>query len=230
MEKKQPRELILKILSEKVSVKEDVLEKTVEAFAQLKSGLKEFATELNLQIGNIDKRIHVEFHDKGEFEAELRVGADVLIFHMHTNVFEFDKSHSLWKTSYIKEDNTRTFCGLINVYNFLTDSFTYNRINDLGYLIARIFINKESHYFVEGKRQLGFLYNDLAHSILEPAQITAIVESAVLYCLDFDLLTPPYETVKEATVNEIQEMSNSLHMKTGKRLGFKFQADHDEIV
>ena len=34
----------------------------------------------------------------------------------------------------------------------------------MGYCIGRIFINKENHYFVEGKRQLGFLYNDFMNS------------------------------------------------------------------
>ena len=44
----------------------------------------------------------------------------------------------------------RTYCGVINMYNFLSDSFKYNRENDLGYLIGRMFINKENT-FVEGK-------------------------------------------------------------------------------
>ena len=35
-----------------------------------------------------------------------------------------------------------TFCGIINIYNFLSDSFKYNRESDLGYLVGRIFINK----------------------------------------------------------------------------------------
>src|SRR5574340_1141800 len=59
-------------------------------------------------------------------------------FH-HTNVFEFDTRHLVWKTSYVKEKATRSFCRMINVYNFLPDSFKYNRANDLGYLVARIF-------------------------------------------------------------------------------------------
>jgi hypothetical protein len=42
------------------------------------------------------------------------------------------------------------YFGVVNVYNFLSDSFRYNRERDLGYLVARIFLNKEGHFFVQG--------------------------------------------------------------------------------
>ncbi|MBL7891665.1 MAG: hypothetical protein JNL63_03475, partial [Bacteroidia bacterium] len=161
--------------------------------------------------------------------VQIRVAGDTVIFYMHTNIFEFDKSHRIWKTSYVKEDNNRSFCGMIQVFNFLADSFKYNRVNDLGYLIGRIFINKESHYFVEGKRQLGFLYNDFVNTTIDKAALKAIVESAILYCLNFDLFTPPFDSVKEVTVSDIQAVENSMQISTGKRLGFRFQSDTDQI-
>ena len=118
---------------------------------------------------------------------------------------------------------------MINVYNFLADSFKYNRTRDIGYLIARVFINRELHYFVEGKRQLGFLYNDFSKAVIDKKAITAIIESAILYCLSFDLFTPPFTTVNEVSVEEIVEASNSMQITTGKRLGFRFIADNDRI-
>ena len=130
MEKKTSRELILKTLKEKSSMKQDVYSNTLEAFLTLKKTAKELAYELSKAAHSIDKRVVIEFKEKGEFEFELRVAGDLLIFAMHTNIFEFDKSHQVWKSSYIKEDNSRTFCGMINIYNFLNDSFKYNRIND----------------------------------------------------------------------------------------------------
>ena len=33
--------------------------------------------------------VTVEYHDRGEFEFRLKFAGDVLIFMMHTNVFEF---------------------------------------------------------------------------------------------------------------------------------------------
>jgi hypothetical protein len=50
----------------------------------------------------------------------------------------------------------------------------------------------------------------------------------VNYCLDFDLLATPYDDVKEVTVAEMMEYSQNMSLPTGKRLGFRFQADPDE--
>jgi hypothetical protein len=103
-------------------------------------------------------------------------------------------------------------------------------MNDLGYLIGRIFTNKENHYFLEGKRQLGFLYNDFVHATVDEKAIRAVLESTILYCLNFDLYTPPFDSIKEISVSEMQAASESMQIKTGKRLGFRFQADNDEIA
>ena len=229
MEKKTPRELIIKTLREKSTMKQDVYANTLRAFSILKSSAKETVAELAKITSSIDKRIIIEYKEKGEFEFELRVAGDLLIFAMHTNIFEFDKSHQLWKSSYVKEDNSRSFCGMINIYNFLNDSFKYSRVNDLGYVIGRVFVNKENHYFVEGKRQLGFLYNDFVHASADAEALKAVLESTILYCLNFDLFTPPFDATKEISVLDMQSASDSMQIKTGKRLGFRFQADSDEI-
>jgi hypothetical protein len=218
---------ILQVLKEKSSMKQDVYARNLEVFRMLRETVIEFADTLKPQASGIDKRLIVEYRNKSEFEFELRVAGDILIFSVHTNVFEFDNSHPMWKTSYIKENAARSYCGMINIYNFLSDSFKYNRYNDLGYLVARIFVNHEGHYFVEGKRQLGFLYNDFAASTISKEDLRKILESAVLYCLDFDLFTPPYDEVKVISLAQVLETSAMMSVKTGKRLGFRYQADND---
>ncbi|MEO6904027.1 MAG: hypothetical protein ABI315_12900 [Bacteroidia bacterium] len=224
-----PYELILKTLHEQTSLKQDVYDTTLKNFMFFKATTKKLVSELKKDMGNIDKRLIIEYKDRGEFEYEIRIAGDLLIFSMHTNVFEFDKSHNIWRSSYVKQDNSLSYCGIINIYNFLHDSFKYNRYNDLGYVIGRVFINKEDHFFLEGKRQLGFLYNDIVHSVIDEKAIRNILESTILYCLNFDLYTPPFDSIKEVSVNAIQMATESMQIKTGKRLGFKFQADNDEI-
>lgn len=219
--------MILKVLKEKSSLKQDVFAKNIATFKLLKEVCKEITKELKPQASEIDKRLLVEFKDKSEFEFEVRVAGDVLIFSMHTNVFEFDTSHQIWKSSYVRDNEAASYCGMINIYNFLADSFKYSRTNDLGYLVARIFVNFEEHFFVEGKRQLGFLYNDFQNSVISKEQLRNIVESAILYCLDFDLFTPPFDEVKVISLGQVQEDSAMMSVKTGKRLGFRFQADND---
>jgi len=225
----EAQQIILRLLKEKSALKQEVFHRTMQLFRDFKEEIKSVVDELKPKAARIDKRIVIDYREKSEFEIELHVAGDVLIFYMHTNVFEFDKSHPLWKTSYVRNDPSMSYCGMINVYNFLADSFKYNRINDLGYLIARIFTNVEGHYFVDGKRQLGFLYNDFVNNIIDRATIRRIVESTIIYALDFDLYTPPFDEMKEVSVSQLLEASMGMQMKTAKRLGFRFQADTDQL-
>jgi len=227
--KKSPKELIIDILKEKACLKQDVFKKTISIFKDFKEEAEKLTKQVRSEMQKIDKDISVEFIDKAEFEFHIKYGGDILVFFMHTNVFDFDKSHNIWNTSYIKEDELRSYCGMINIYNFLADSFKYNRINDIGYLVARFFVNKDLHYFVEGKRQLGFLYNNFTTRIINKNKIREIIESSIIYSMDFDLLTPSFDSMKEVSVDDVIQLSSAMTIKTGKRLGFKFSADNDSF-
>lgn len=230
MDKKQKtRELIEDILKVKSVNKQNVYRNTFQAFNDLKEIVQKVADDLKAKMEKVDKRLKIEFRSDGDFKFEIQVAGDLVVFYMHTNVFDFDKSHAIWKTSYVKEDNYRSFCGMISIYNFLSDSFKYNRSNDVGYMIGRMFINKDNHFFIEGKRQLGFLYNDFSNLMIDKKRLLDIVESAILYSLSFDLFTPPFESHQQISISEIQEANLQMQITTGKRLGFRFQADSDQI-
>lgn len=225
MEENSTKTKNLKVLTEKSFLKQNVYDVTLSSIKTIKEVLQEIAVEYNKVLQDVDHRLLLEYRDKGTFEAEIKVAGDLLIFNMHSNIFEFDRSHGVWKISYMKNNKLASYCGVINIYNFLADSFKYNRLDDLGYLIGRIFINSEKHFFVEGKRELGYLYNDFGKVQIDKAVIRKIIESGIQYTLGFDLLVPPYDTVKILTVSQMQEKMNKHRLQTGKRLGFKFQAD-----
>lgn len=229
-DRSSPRDLILHTLRTKSCMKQDVYHRTMSLFADMKELLQELVTDLAGSMLPIDERVGVAYIDKGSTACELKVAGDIIIFHMHTNVFRLDQSHHLWRTTYLEEDELRGYFGVVNMYNFLSDSFKYNRERDLGYLVARLFINKEGHFFVQGKRQLGFLYNDLPGAVMDRAQLLRILESVVLYVLEFDLLAPPYDQVQQVTVSEMNELNANLKLSTGKRLGFRFQTDMDDLM
>ncbi|NWJ50625.1 MAG: hypothetical protein HXX14_07160 [Bacteroidetes bacterium] len=214
-------------LQDKASLKQDIYTKTLNTFKTLYDILFTLSKEYEQFSSTQNAPIPFRLTKKSEFEIELQFGGDVLIFMMHTNIFEFSRDHEVMKTPYIREDKLRSYCGVIHIFNFLADSFKYNRLNDIGYLIGRLFINKELHYFIEGKREVGLLYPNFATSIVDEQSIRKIIESAIEYTLNFDLLTPAFDSIKEVSVDEIQTTSDNIKLKTGKRLGFKFQADHD---
>lgn len=222
-----PRDLIIQAMQVKSAMKQDVFTATVAFFELVKETLRSIAEDLDRTVTRKDERLVVSYLDKGTMACELKVAGDTIIFHMHTNVFKLDQSHSLWRTSYLEEDEMRGYFGVINVYNFLSDSFKFNRDRDLGYLVARLFLNKENHFMAQGKRQLGFLYNDLAGNVLDPARLREVLHSIILYVIEFDLLAPPYDQVNQVTVSEMNELNANMQISTGKRLGFRFHADGD---
>src|SRR3954465_13818182 len=152
------KQIIMKLLSEKSVMKQDVYSNTIAVFNELKDILKEKADELSDEILKVDKRINIYSKDISLQSIQLKVAGDILDFQMHSNVFEFDRSHPMFKSSYVKKNEMNSYCGIISVYNFLADSYKYNRLNDLGYLIARIFVNRENRFFVETRTQIGYKY------------------------------------------------------------------------
>ncbi len=219
---------LFEAIIKKASLKQHVYYNTYDTFNRVKKVIKKLVKDYHeLEIQG-ERYIPFEYKNRGEFEVELKFGGDILIFMMHTNVFEFPRNHDIMKLPYITEDLERSYCGIINIYNFLGDSFKYKRINDIGYLIGRIFINKDGHYFIEGKREIGLLYRSFDVALMNDESASKIIQSAITYTLNFDLLTPPYEQVKVLSVYEIQTTLDNMKIRTGKRLGFKFQADSDD--
>ncbi|MCB9223436.1 MAG: hypothetical protein R2780_15020 [Crocinitomicaceae bacterium] len=218
------RKVLLETLKRKSGHKQDVFQNTKEWFYILKKVLQECIDELSGQLG--DDRIRFRVEDQGLGEARLYLGSDVLVFHMHSNVFKLPPTDYATQTSYVKNKPENAYCGIINVYDFLADSYEQNRPNDLGYLICRIFVNKEDHFKVEGKGPLGIAYQNYMNQVLTEEILHELILRIGIYALDFDLLTPPYQAVSTVSVEELQTLSSHSKLRTGKRLGFRFHSDN----
>lgn len=225
MSKNNLEEKIIQSLALKSNIKQLVFDNNEVVFSLMKKTLTEITDDYNKQLTNLKERVRLEFTDYGEFIAKLRVAGDMLVFSMHSNIFEFDREHKVWETDYVKTDPLNSYCGIINIYNFLDDSFRYNRMDDLGYLIGRIFVNKNNHFFVEGKRQMGFHFKNFGKRLLDKSAMRSILAKAMAYALEFDLLVPPYDAVKIASVGQMTEKMHISQIQTGKRLGFQFNSD-----
>lgn len=224
-EQDDKKQLIVVTLKEKSLLKQKVYDNTFESFTIVKDILKNFSREINGTLGNIDPRVKLEYTDRSNFDAQIKVAGDILLFSMHSNIFQFDRDHPAWKTPYIQKNKYNAYSGIINIYNFLADSFRYSRLDDLGYLIARVFINHEKQYFVEGKRQMGMLFSNYGNEEISRQSLQLIIATAIQYSMEFDLLVPPYDTVKIATVGQAESKIQHSRVITGKRLGFQFNSD-----
>ncbi len=221
------KESLKNLVFDKSDLKQSVFRATRDSFELFRSTTREIISLFQQRCREEGRQVAFEFTDRGDFEFEVKFGGDILLFMMHTNVFEFSRDHQVMKTPYVREDTRRSYCGVIHIYNFLADSFAYQRDNDLGYMIGRVFVNLERHYFIEGKRELGMLYTNFNTSEITPETVQGIVESAIEYTTNFDLLTPPYDEVKLVSVGEMRTNFDKKSLVTGKRLGFRFQADNE---
>ena len=220
------RARILETIVRKSTLKQKVFDSTFWAFNQLKETLLEMASEMDDELdGKLDRRVRLEYRDRGKFEAQLQIANDLLIFQMHTDVFEFDANHLVWQTPYVQADRENSYCGVVNIYNFLSDSFKFNRNADEGYLIGRLFINRDRRYFVEGKGQTTLRAADFGKDEIDHDALIAILESAIAFSLDFDLLLPPYEENKRVTVDQFNTKMDNSKFVTGKRLGYEFNVE-----
>jgi hypothetical protein len=219
---------IYHLLSTKSCTKQQVYRNTLEWFSKFKKHLSVTEKELSTRISGVDSNVEIRYTETGPFEAHLKFSGDTMVFMMHTNVFDFTDEHYINKNPYILEDKMREYCGLIQVYNFLSDSIKYNRIEDVGVLVARIFINKENHFFIEGRRPLSFMFNDISKHILSEESIQCIIEEAMLFCLNFDLIAPPLEAVNFITIDQKNMESYSSGSPTSKTLGFQMNRDSEK--
>ena len=215
------------LLSERLrthsSMKQFIHRNTIEKISCIKKQMAAMATALTNDVTSVDKNVEIVFYDRGEFESELKFSGDSLVIAMHTNTFTFTDDHPIHKLPYVKEDPKRAYCGLIQIYNFLSDSIKYNRVYDYGYLIGRIFVNAENKFFIEGKDRLDFGINDYHKQEFSDEVIQKIISDSMLYCIDFELLTPPFEQSSVITLEEKQLNHTSSGMSTRKRIGFEFK-------
>ncbi len=217
---------IVQLLEEKSCAKQQAYHTTLGVMKELKKVLKGYENNLKGEVQGFKNKLEIRCHDAGDFEVHMQFAGDTLVFMMHTNVFDFDTSHFIHKFRYVKEDTTREYCGLIQIYNFLSDSLKYQRLQDSGLLIARVFVNKDGHFFIDGRRPLGFLYSDFENQVVNEMYINNIIEEAILFCLNFDLQAPPYEMVNIISVEQQAISSYSSGFNTAKRMGFQISAMH----
>ncbi|MBL0051700.1 MAG: hypothetical protein IPP29_09430 [Bacteroidetes bacterium] len=222
-------EALVKTILEKSKTHIDVFNVTKDVFEKIKLVLQQKEQELKSAATESDPRIAIEYIDKGRLEVHFKAGNDVLVFLMHASVFQIDDANMIHKNSYIKENPMRAFCGMICVYNFMADSFKFNRVEDAGMMVSRIFVNCDNHFFMEGKKQLGIIYNKLDTDIITDAAIDSMVEANLSFCAEADLFIPPFATMAETTLEALNNRSIS-NIDSSRRFGFVQHLEKTEVV
>jgi hypothetical protein len=217
---------LLQAIIDRSNLSQRIYDNTYAVMTKLKEILHELASELDDELEeSLDERVRIEYRDRGKYEAHFIFGENLLIFSMHTDIFRFESGDAVWRNDYVASEPDNAACGIINVWNFLKDSFEHKRLGDEGYLVARIFVNRQMHYFVEGKGQTSFSRAGFGRHTVDKEGLGDIVEAAIDYALHFDLLVPPYDSQKVVTAEMFNTKMENSKMQTGKRLGYEFKTD-----
>lgn len=212
---------ILESLIQKSIAKQETYTTTLEYFFTFKKVMNFLIDNYQKQLSESAKNITLNFSENGVFEASMQVAGDMIVLNMHSNVFAQEPNHWIWKDPYVEQNNMNGYLGVINVYNFLADSFKYKRLGDFGYIIARIFINREGYYFLEGNPDFGSFNNHFGKEKLNMGIIREIIQSIIIFSLEVDLTVPPLDTIQFTTVENMLMKLDKTKVDTGKPLGFK---------
>ena len=212
--------LIAQGLREKSSAKQAVFRATQLTFTLLRQVSQQLCLELTQRVTTAaDASVKIECQPINEMEFHIRFSGDLLVFVMHSNIVTFPSDFGPLNTPYVEADFRRRFFGHIMAYNFMADSIRYQRLNDPGYLLGRLLVNIEGHYFLEGVQQLELPGNDMSANAVTADSLRLFVESAMIAAVNNDLIAPPLPEIQKISVK--QKLENQ-QVSRGSKVGFSF--------
>lgn len=214
-----PVEYLKQMLENKSTAKQTTYKHLQTAFSELAKEAKKIINELKRKVNPGDKDVTMEFITISEHEFHVKLAGDLLIFVLHTNIVTFDSEHNVMKEKYMEENEINRYFGQINIYNFMSDSLKFNRINDPGYLVARIMINHENRFFAEGEGQLDTLFSHISNEPVTEIDLQNIVKLSLTTAIENDLIAPPYTAVKFITL--YQKLEHTPELGGGQKIGFR---------
>ncbi|SET56120.1 hypothetical protein [Hymenobacter actinosclerus] len=206
-------------LKQKSSAKQAIYRQTLDTFELLRQVSQELVLELSNKVTAFDSSVLIEYRPVNEMEFHIRFSGDLLMFVLHSNIVTFPDDYGPMPTKYVEQDFRRRFFGHIMAYNFMADSIKYQRLNDPGYLVGRLLINIDRHYFLEGVQQLELPDNDMSDNLVTEDGLRLFVESAMIAAVNNDLIAPPMTDIQKITVK--QKLENQ-QVSRGSKVGFSF--------
>lgn len=218
-DQQDPLNQIQYMLESKSAAKQITYKNLLFAFDLLAKESKRIITELKTRIKPGDADVTVDFKVINEHEFNVKLAGDLLVFVLHTNVVTFADDHILMQSAYMKEKEINRYFGQIMIYNFMSDSIKYNRMNDPGYLLARLLINHENRFSIEGEGALGTLCNGISLAPMADSDLNTMVKLSLKVAIENDLMAPPFPDVRFITVYQKNEKTQELG--AGQKIGFK---------
>jgi hypothetical protein len=218
-ETSDPIDQIKSLLEVKSTAKQITYRNLLRAFEVLASESQRIVKDLTTKVNPGDEDVTVEYTRVNSHEFHVKLAGDLLIFVLHTNVVSMIGNHPVMQDPYMKLKEVNRYFGQIMIYNFMADSLKFNRINDPGYLLARLLINHEGRYVIEGEGHLTAIANKISSQPIVDAELSILVKLSLMLAIENDLVAPPFPDVRYITL--YQKMEKTLELGAGRKIGFQ---------
>jgi hypothetical protein len=206
-------------------LKYNLFESAEKLFGELEIICGELMQEI-IETNKEEKPIPIKVEKVNDYEFIFRIGGDVLIFILQSNIVRLPDDTYLSKSKYLKKDISLRYFGQILIYNFLSDTLTFGRLDDPGYLIGRILLNRENKFFLEGDRKIVFNFPELKENPVSKEKMRDLVEQLVVSVLENDLLAPAFQDIM--LISYHQKLEHTSSMGNPQKIGFDLFAKNRE--
>lgn len=208
---------ILNKLETTSKLKYELYKMTRNLFDELEELAHEISEELRANAPDLeDLRIGVKRINEHEFLFQ--IGGDTLVFILQSNISKLSEESYISKSKYLRSDEELKYFGQILIYNFLSDTIIFNRLDDAGYLVGRLLLNKENKFFFEGERKIVFNFPELKDNPITAEKKRSLIEQLLMSALENDLLTPAFQDIMLITYH--QKIEHTSSMGNPKKIGF----------
>lgn len=218
-----PVSCIKNMLENKSTAKQTTYKHACWAFSILASEGKLIMEELKKRANPGDPDVTIEYNVISDQEFDIKLAGDMLIFVINTNIVTFEESHPIMKDEYINARDVNRYFGQILIYNFMADSMKFNRVNDPGYLLARLMINHEMRFFIEGEKELE-RFNNISEKPVTEEDLRTLVKLVLKMAIENDLVAPAFTAMKSITLN--QKKDHTLELGGAKKIGFRMSYEN----
>jgi hypothetical protein len=211
------KERLIRELTTKSQVKQHIFNALLDLLDLLEESAQALATELKEGVGE-NNIVDISVSRESPHELHFRMAGDTLIFFLHTNIITLRDGHEYIQSAYVQENPLRRYLGQINVYNFMSDSIRYKRIQDHGYLLGRLMYNLDHRFFIEGDR-LRYQYAQISAEPINETDIKNLMQLLLAIAIDTDLVAPDISQIRSIPLNAL--MVHRAQAGSGNKIGFQ---------
>lgn len=198
-------------------LKQNLFVQVSDLFQLLEQSSRTLAKKLEVACGP-ENLVPLKIVKSNDFEFSFQAGEDVLVFILQSNIVRLSEETYLSKSKYLKSDESLNYFGQILIYNFLDETIKNERLDDPGYLLGRLMVNRENKFFLEGDRKMVYHFPELQENPVTEKKMQEFVELLVSAALDNDLLAPAFGDIM--IINYLQKLEHTSGMGHPKKIGF----------